>query len=478
MSKTRNLSDLLDANGDVKSSALDNVPATPDEVAVSSSAPSSPSEGDLWFDTTNQELKVYYGGGENAFLAVSREQSSLSSVTGNIFNGTASTLTLAGTGFKTANLVVSFTPSGGSATNVTITPASETSASVAVPSAIYNLSASTVIGIKVTNSDNRSSQTINKTIGTLPTGGTITSSGGFRIHTFLSSANFVNSTNDLPVEYLVVAGGGAGGIQHAGGGGAGGFRTNVSGANSGGGGSAEASLNLAAGTYAVTIGAGGAKNTSLGNANGTRGNSGNNTTINFPSAITSIGGGRGGRYNGINGDAGGSGGGAATDTGTGGAGTSNQGYAGGDSGGSHGSAGSGGGGGGGAGAAGAGGNGSTGDGGVGVSSSIDGTARHYAGGGGGARVVNNGLSGSRSGNGGNGGGGGAGDGATTSGVGGTGGAGLNNGGTGGVSHGTNYSNATGGDGGANTGGGGGASGRWQASAGSGGSGIAIIRYAV
>ena len=178
MSKTRNLSDLLDANGDVKSSALDNVPATPDEVAVSSSAPSSPSEGDLWFDTTNQELKVYYGGGENAFLAVSREQSSLSSVTGNIFNGTASTLTLAGTGFKTANLVVSFTPSGGSATNVTITPASETSASVAVPSAIYNLSASTVIGIKVTNSDNRSSQTINKTIGTLPTGGTITSSGG------------------------------------------------------------------------------------------------------------------------------------------------------------------------------------------------------------------------------------------------------------------------------------------------------------
>ena len=28
MSKTRNLSDLLDANGDVKSTALDNVPAS------------------------------------------------------------------------------------------------------------------------------------------------------------------------------------------------------------------------------------------------------------------------------------------------------------------------------------------------------------------------------------------------------------------------------------------------------------------
>ena len=38
MSKTRGIN-LLDANGDVKTSALDNVPAT-DEVTVSASAPS------------------------------------------------------------------------------------------------------------------------------------------------------------------------------------------------------------------------------------------------------------------------------------------------------------------------------------------------------------------------------------------------------------------------------------------------------
>ena len=77
MSRQRNLSDLLDSNGDVKSSALDNVPASnnasalttgtlPDarlsnqvRVIKSSSAPGSPQEGDLWYDTSEEELKVY-----------------------------------------------------------------------------------------------------------------------------------------------------------------------------------------------------------------------------------------------------------------------------------------------------------------------------------------------------------------------------------------------------------------------------------
>ena len=63
---------------------------------------------------------------------------------------------------------------------------------------------------------------------TTATGGTITTVGDYKIHTFNSSANFVvtqlgTAPNDV-VEYLVVAGGGAGGGGITGaGGGAGGF---------------------------------------------------------------------------------------------------------------------------------------------------------------------------------------------------------------------------------------------------------------
>ena len=63
----------------------------------------------------------------------------------------------------------------------------------------------------------------------------------------------------ISIEYLVVAGGGgsSGGNDAPGGGGAGGFRTNVSGATSGGGASAEPSMTLTQGqSFTVTVGAG------------------------------------------------------------------------------------------------------------------------------------------------------------------------------------------------------------------------------
>ena len=60
------------------------------------------------------------------------------------------------------------------------------------------------------------------------------------------------------IEYLVIAGGGGGGGEASGGGGAGGYRTNVAGATSGGGASAEASFAITPGTsYTVTVGSGG-----------------------------------------------------------------------------------------------------------------------------------------------------------------------------------------------------------------------------
>ena len=270
------------------------------------------------------------------------------------------------------------------------------------------------------------------------TGGVVTTSGGYTIHTFESSGTFVPSKN-MQVDYLVVAGGGAAGYRGAGGG-AGGYRTSAG--PSGGGAAAEASLAVTSGTsYAITVGAGGAGSTS------TKGSNGSNSVFH---TITSTGGGAGGEGQNNdsslgNGNSGGSGGGGATwggNTWGGGSGTSGQGFAGG-SGWTDGATGRAAGGGGGAGQAGAAGTstaaGTGGNGGNGVSSAISGVAVTRAGGGGGS-----------------------GDGAR--GVGGSGGGGASLVGQAGQS------------GTSNTGSGGGASNGSNFISGSGGSGVVIIRY--
>ena len=60
------------------------------------------------------------------------------------------------------------------------------------------------------------------------TGGTVTTAGGKTIHTFTALGDFIVTSGNDNVEYLVVAGGGGGG-NVGGDGGAGGFRTNVPG---------------------------------------------------------------------------------------------------------------------------------------------------------------------------------------------------------------------------------------------------------
>ena len=158
------------------------------------------------------------------------------------------------------------------------------------------------------------------------TGGTQTTSGNFRVHTFNSSSNFVVSSLSAvsannKVSYMVVAGGGGGGgdgpignsSDGGGGGGAGGFRESradndtypVSPLNTPGG------LTVTATTYPVTVGAGGAGMDSPGAvANGA------DSTF---STITSAGGGGGGSRPCKSGGAGGKGGGGTG--GQGGAGT-------------------------------------------------------------------------------------------------------------------------------------------------------------
>ena len=82
------------------------------------------------------------------------------------------------------------------------------------------------------------------------TGGTITTSGAYTIHTFLNSTeNFVIQSGTKTVEYLVIAGGGGGSGSGAGsaagngGGGAGGYLTG--------------SFSGTPQTYTITVGSGG-----------------------------------------------------------------------------------------------------------------------------------------------------------------------------------------------------------------------------
>jgi hypothetical protein len=197
-------------------------------------------------------------------------------------------------------------------------------------------------------------------------GGTVSYADGYTIHTFTSSGDFLISQN-VNVEYLVIAGGGGGGYGHyAGGGGAGGFIEGI-GFNTGGG--------------SVIIGGGG----SGANIQTQQGSNGSNSS--FSTIIANGGGGGGSRADSHNsGLSGGSGGGGGRQNGS--PGLTNQ-----SGGGNHGGIG----GGNGAGGGGAGGAGEDGDvnahadakdGGDGRSSGISGTAQFYsAGGGGGASTT-------------------------------------------------------------------------------------------
>ena len=281
-------------------------------------------------------------------------------------------------------------------------------------------------------------------------GGTETTSGNFKIHTFTSPGTFTvtcagNPCGSSTVDYLVVAGGGGGGgtpqggNQRSGGGGAGGYRES-SGAASGCYtrsplGACVAALPVSVQAYPITVGAGGV---------GTYESPTNGSNSVF-STVTSAGGGFGMYQIASPPDTttagnGGSGGGGASGSTSGGSGNTppvspSQGNNGGDASGY----GSGGGAGGGATAVGADGGPAGGNGGAGATSCITASPVARAGGGGGARC-------------GCGGAGGGGD-ATNPGVGGA--------------------------GTANTGGGGGAGfGSPNIAGGAGGSGIVIIRYKV
>ena len=126
-------------------------------------------QGQVIFNTSTGVLEFYDGSG---WFKVSSVLAVLNSVSGNIVAGLTSNLTLAGTGFLSGNLVVNFEQStDGIDVNVTVTPSSDTAATVTVPSSVFsNVTAGRVVTIKVTNSDGSTSSGVNKTAVGLPTG--------------------------------------------------------------------------------------------------------------------------------------------------------------------------------------------------------------------------------------------------------------------------------------------------------------------
>lgn len=240
-------------------------------------------------------------------------------------------------------------------------------------------------------------RTADGTVGPTSTGGSISTAGGYRIHTFTSGTSTFNSPYTGRVEVLLIAGGG-GGAPIGGGGGAGGYVYNsnfpvIGGQN-----------------YSVTVGGGGAGGF---HHFSDEGQPGGPSSFSGPSgSITATGGGKGGYYNNgttIDGMSGGSGGGGPGGTGSpgtdysgrpgehpGGTGIAGQGHPGGyghhgtgpghpNPGSQGGSNNYSGGGGGGAGSRGvtAYSTGSRKNGGFGLNSSITGSNNHYASGGGG-----------------------------------------------------------------------------------------------
>ena len=92
----------------------------------------SPVQGQVIFNTTTGVLEIYDG--TAGWTKVSSVLAVLSSVSGNIVAGAVTNLTLAGQGFLATGLVVNFNQSAdGINVNVTVTPSSDSAATVSVP---------------------------------------------------------------------------------------------------------------------------------------------------------------------------------------------------------------------------------------------------------------------------------------------------------------------------------------------------------
>lgn len=229
--------------------------------------PSSPSAGSFRYNSTLLSIEFWNG---NSWLQTHLVPV-VSSVSGNITSGESTTITVNVTN-NTTTINIVYKVGGTEVGRNNGVSVSSGSASATTPSGVQSQSVGATVVIFVENTDTLSTESITSgsiTVGGVASGGTVStySSGGtnYKVHKFTSSGNFVIPTglSFSNVTIIIVGGGGGSGAYGNGGGGGGG----------GGGGYGNATVSsLTAGTYSITIGAGGSAHAT-----------GSNTTV--PSAF-------------------------------------------------------------------------------------------------------------------------------------------------------------------------------------------------
>lgn len=212
--------------------------------------------GDTIFNSSTGSIEFYDG---TSWVATNLIPT-VNSVTGSIYAGVETTLTL-DISNATETVTVRFSEGGAVVADVTNVTVTSGSASVAVPAEVYGQTAGDTITVTTINEDGTpASNNISKTVIAVPSGGTVHTVNGYRVHTFTSTDNFVVPSGlTVTTDILLVAGGGGGGLNGGSGAGGGGLilRPNKS---------------VTAGTYSFVVGQGGqGRKLSQGKGNGATG---------------------------------------------------------------------------------------------------------------------------------------------------------------------------------------------------------------
>jgi hypothetical protein len=306
------------------------VPATSGNPAATYTVTSTP--GSITVTGTSSPITVpgLTGGTSYTFTvtATNTYGSATSAASPSIVAGTISNVPTIGTATNQGGVIsVPFTapsPNTGASTitgyTVVSSPGNKVTQGTSSPISVFGLTPGTPYTFVVSANNNAGSSAFSSASNSVipqntatVTGGTVASAldATYQYQTFTSSGNLVIGNLSVTADILVIAGGGAGGVQNAGGGGAGGVQL-------------FSNQSLAAGTYAVTVGNGGVGGRT------TAGYGQNGSFSQFGSFGASVGGGGGAGTEspgGFTGSTGGSGGGGGNTgaNGSGGAGTSGQG---------------------------------------------------------------------------------------------------------------------------------------------------------
>jgi len=258
-------------------------------VGTTAQRPGSPDTGNFRFNTTFNSIEFWNG---SSWLSTHLIPV-ISALSGNITNGTGTTLTLT-VSDTTSTINVIYKVGGSEVGRNTGISVSSGSASCTVPSGVHgqSIGATVVVTVENTAKGNVESTTSqSKVVQGVATGGTVStySSGGtnYKVHKFTSSGNLVVPTGlTLSNCNIVIVGGGGGSGAYGNGGGGGG---------GGGGGYGNATVSsLTAGTYSITIGAGGAQHATGSNTSVPSAFQGNLSSTHFNSGT--FGGGGAGAY--------------------------------------------------------------------------------------------------------------------------------------------------------------------------------------